>query len=146
MSLLSLAKRQKTDDWKTIDLSNLNWPPKNWPSEFKLNHLYEIPHLDIAYLHLQDTSTIKTKQLFFRSETLELINQLTVCKQQYDLNKSGKQSKKCSGVVVEGAPGIGKSCATWFWILSQFATEQNQLQDSNGAATENVSKFKVNTY
>lgn len=87
----------------------LNTTPADWPSEmpneFEFNKIYRIPHLKLARL-ATDTDE---KQLLFRQQTLDLFKYLTDSKRGLipDVN----------GVVIEGAPGIGKSCTTWLWLL-----------------------------
>lgn len=134
-SISERLKRQKTM-WQSITPEH-NWPPL-MPSEFKLNHTYSIPHLDIASI----VGFQPTQQLFFRRQTLELYNSLSALRTRKPSEKQGK----CKGVIIEGASGIGKSCTTWAWILSQLTSNEPADQISPNSNTANIIKTKVSFF
>ena len=88
-----------------------------------------IPYLDMAHI-IEPELNVRAKPLFFRERTLDLIKFLTVTKQaksskQVELIKQDELKGK-GGVIVEGAPGTGKSCATWAWVLQQIAPAESE--------------------
>lgn len=54
-------------------------------------------------------------KLYMREQSMEQLSFLTDCEQpNQDTN-----TRECRGVVIQGAPGTGKSCTTWAWLLQR---------------------------
>lgn len=119
-----------------------SWPLSNWPPPwltFQQDIIYSIPHLDLAGL-VEEKSTLHTKRLLFRQQALNLVNSLTRLKNL--LGDDGKVA--CRGVIVEGPPGIGKSCATWSWVLNELAASLDEVEESTDKSQPKKTRVKNN--
>lgn len=130
LPFLSLASQKQAATnasvtWKPVTPIE-NWPPTRL-GVFEEGKIYQIPHLNVAHL-----AECTEKPLLFRHETLRLFRSLTTC---YN------QPLKSKGMVVNGPPGIGKSCTTWAWVLSQLIQhDQSKQTNQNRQSTRNTNK------
>lgn len=125
---------------KWTPITRSNWPPQNWPQSLEQNRVYSIPYLDIAHLA---PSIMPEKPLLFRPETLGLFRSLSMWR-NHQPKQATPPEYKCKGVIVEGPPGIGKSCTTWAWALSQMTfVKSSQATSQDDIANPDQSRDRV---
>lgn len=100
--------------WETASVDE--WPPSL--KTFKGGEYCQVPHLDLAGL-IPVQSKQTSKKLFWRSESIRQLEFLDKCEKL----DPATHKRQCLGVVIQGAPGAGKSCTTWAWLLQRVATQ-----------------------